>query len=289
MRYLGFLNQSRTDEIRKLISGAMHQELEKRHWGAPAPKGRWNVPQYYIFDLRGLFLACGLLRYHLREHATVFYRGQYDDWELVASVFRNLPGDSRKAHAKRREEWLERALDVANDFDPKGTRKEREALLQHYGLPTRWLDVADNVHTAAWFAYSAEDKQAEVDGKPGFIALLACPKPKGPSHKWESFDLRTKPSEWLRPHVQQAWCIRHADPSVALTRKGSFQDLHVITFVVARQLLRQWSNFEAIGRNVMYPDREDSGQRFWEQTLRKLKDSKLWPAYWKPSAVDSGA
>lgn len=289
MHYLGFLEKSRADEIRKLISGAMHQELEKRHWGARAPKGHWNVPRYYIFDLRGLFLACGLLRYHLREHATVFYRGQHDDWELVASVFRNLPEDSRKAHAKAREQWLESALDAAKDFDPKGQREEREALLQHYGLQTRWLDVVDNVQTAAWFAYSAGDKQAEVDGKPGFIALLACPNPKGPSDKWKSLDLRTKPSDWLRPHVQQAWSIRHTDPSVALTRQGSFRDLHVITFVVARQLLRQWSNFDAIGRDVMFPDAADTGKRHWSKTQGELEKSELWPPYWKPSAVGSGA
>lgn len=271
----------------------MHQELEKRHWGALAPKGHWNVPRYYIFDLRGLFLACGLLRYHLREHATVFYRGQHDDWELVASLFRNLPKNSRESHAERRVEWLEGALDAAKGFDPTGKPEEREALLQHYGLPTRWLDVVDNVQTAAWFAYSAGDKQAEVDGKPGFIALLACPNapdnPKGAVAKWKSLDLRTKPSEWLRPHVQQAWCIRHADPSVALTRKGSFQDLHVITFVVARQLLRQWSNFDAIGREVMFPDAADKGKMHWAKAQGELEKSKLWPADWKRPAVGSSA
>ena len=43
-------------------------------------------------------------------------------------------------------------------FDPIGTDDEREALAQHYGLKTRFLDVVDNVQSALWFAYDHIEK-----------------------------------------------------------------------------------------------------------------------------------
>ena len=93
----------------------------------------------------------GIIRYALKDTTTkVFYRGQSQDWDVAPILYRNV---KTKHDIIEADNWLFSIMACIKDiFDPKGTEDEREALAQHYGLHTRWLDVIDHIQTALWFA-----------------------------------------------------------------------------------------------------------------------------------------
>jgi hypothetical protein len=241
LSWLGEADRQRV--MSRLVDTAIGQ-IRARHWGTNAPgESPAGAPRLYIHDLRGLLLVAGVLRYTLNQFdGLVLYRGQRKGWPLQLSVFRDV-ADARGAVA--RNAWLDAALEaIAPIFDKTGQADEREALAQHYGLRTRWLDVVDNVQTAAWFAYYEAEMARALgtgghDEAVGYIQVVACPR-NNPAVA-RAYDLRTKPSEWLRPHIQQAWGIRPAKPQLRL---GKLPQLHVATFIIPRPLLRMWSSYD---------------------------------------------
>lgn len=250
------------EEIYKTID----KNLVDRHWGIQA-KGSspGNHPKYYIMDYRGLALATGIIRYafHTNEPNTrIFYRGQRRDWEIRASLYRNC----RTRHdVEQVDLWLENALtSISPVFDPIGTKDEREALAQHYGLRTRFLDVVDNVQSALWFAYDHIEKDdPHYDDSVGYVQTIAIPNTDA-----TVIDLRNKPSEWLRPHIQQGFAIKRNIPNV---ENGSLAKYLVATFIISRENLRLWSNYDHLPHDYFYPSEAvDAGKRHWQKAQAKL-------------------
>lgn len=286
MHRLPWLTKTQRDLVSRRVVETVSQELYKRHWGAEAPgESAGRVPRFYIMDVRGLFMAAGILRYTLSQYGcAIYYRGQRKDWEPQVALLR---GTHTKGDVRERVKWLEEALAVTQPvFDPPGVAEVREALLQHYGLPTRWLDVVDNAQTAAWFAHHhAESDEQNPNGSrdeaSGYISALACPT-DGQSYA-KVIDLRVKPSEWLRPHVQQAWAIRSLRPNLGL---GRFSFLQVCTFIVPRALLRQWSAYDVFTPAVFFPkENEDKGAYYWRRAEETLTSKGLLPTPWAKGAA----
>lgn len=253
------------------ISSSIDKQLSDRHWGIRA-KGNspGKHPRYYIMDYRGLALATGIIRYayHKNKPGTqIFYRGQRRDWELWTSLYRNC---SNKTETEEADLWLRDALkSITTAFDPEGTDDEREALAQHYGLKTRFLDVVDNVQSALWFAYDhIETDDPHFDDSVGYIQAIAVP-----SADFTVIDLRNKPSEWLRPHVQQGFAIKRNVPNAEL---GKISKYLVATFIISRENLRLWSNYDNLPHDYFYPSAAvDKGMTHWEKANSKLKSDGI--------------
>lgn len=252
------------DNMYKIID----KQLSDRHWGTLAKgKSPGKHPRFYVMDYRGLALATGIIRYfyHVDEPGTrIFYRGQRQDWEVIPSVYR---GCKNSTQVQRRNLLLNEQLEIIKpDFDPQGTDDEREALAQHYGLHTRFLDAVDNVHSALWFAYDDINKQGPLlDDSVGYVQVLAIPTDGA-----KFLDLRTKPSLWLRPHIQQAFAIKLDNHMSAL---GSFARFLVATFIISRENLHLWSNYDFLTHEYFYPSiAVDRGLQFWEKAEGKLKE-----------------
>lgn len=255
----------------------LNQNLTSRHWGIRA-KGTspGGCPKFYIMDYRGLALATGMIRYayHVSdEESRIFYRGQIKDWELKSSLYRYCHNEK---DCNKNTKWIESVLDAIEPvFDPKGTDDEREGLAQHYGLPTRFLDVVDNAQTALWFAYDKIREDDRYDQAVGYIHVVAVPK------EYTILDLRNKPSEWLRPHVQQGFIIKNTTPDKEL---GSYSKYLVATFIIARENLRLWSNYDNFPRSYFYPsDSVDKGASYWKKARRNIKGAglSLTPPVWQ--------
>ena len=103
--------------------------------------------------------AAGYLK-HVKGHqgSRVFFRGQTEDWKpCVPSLFR-APGRLAQDVQSRRISKLNEYVSEAQAAEAfiKGKKYPydyaHEALLQHYGVRTPWIDLVDNIWVALWFA-----------------------------------------------------------------------------------------------------------------------------------------
>jgi hypothetical protein len=272
--WLPWLEKNQRQIMIERIENVVLIELRKRHWGTEASgKSPGGITRIYITDIRGLFLACGIIRYTLKDfNTTIYYRGQNKDWQLRPRLYRGIRNDNER---KVVEDWITDVLyNIRDKFDHNGTDDEREALAQHYGLYTRWVDVVDHVQTAAWFAYYQANPPRDnetsdgcaYDDDIGYINVLGIPND---SDLFMSIDLRLKPANWLRPHVQQAFVIRSKNPGKSL---GNLHHINIITFIVPRFLLKRWSNYDVIEPYYLFPNyHQDLGLKWWKECEEYLK------------------
>ena len=283
MDWLHWISDQAMEKLLHTLDITVPAELSRRYWGAGDSKPR-NKHKFYISDYRALCLVTGAIRYALREEADVYYRGQARDctkWKLRPSLYRYVKsGEEIEPLNSAIQLLLNR---IKGHFDISGAREsEREALAQHYGMRTRWLDIADNMQTAMWFAYDAtmntiadDCDGISIDGQHdesvGFIVVLAVPTAGSKTtEKVNVLDLRTKSSDWLRPHVQQAFVMMKEDPGKEL---GDLSAYHVLTMVVPKVLLKLWSNYENIPHSYMYPPAAlDRGKYLWLKGLKDLDE-----------------
>lgn len=262
------MKQNLIDQITKTCDA----EITKRLWGARISNAKGNIARYLITDFRAFGLLTGVIRYiSHRENINekIFYRGQNQEWPLRPKLYRPNPAD-HKEHLSAEEielanEWMELALKIVEeDFDFAGTNNERKAMAQHYGLATDFIDIVDHIQTALWFAYDELQDSASV----GYIYVISIPL-----YNATIIDLRNKPSDWLRPQVQQAFCFKMNKTTEFGKISGRY---HVMTFVIPRDLLRLWSNYDVIGRDFMYPpDDNDHAHYFWSKAAQRLEEAKI--------------
>lgn len=239
-----------------------------RHcWGAKiSNSSKGNMPRFLITDYRALATITGIVRYYVhRENIQeqIFYRGQREERTLKPSLYRYCDSKEKVSLA---EQWREKVLEIVKeeDFDFVGSDDEREAMAQHYGLATSFVDVVDHIQTALWFAYDGMTEEESV----GYIYILSVPQDKA-----TVIDLRNKPSKWLRPHTQQAFCFRmkHVKELGKISER-----YHIMTLVIPKDLLRLWSNYDVVKKEYMYPpDQIDSGADFWKKAEKQLKEEGL--------------
>lgn len=252
-------------EIIEEIIGVCDKEIAAKMWGAKlsnSPNG--NMARYLITDYRAFGLLTGIVRHYVFKNdidEQVFYRGQNAEWPLKPKLYRNC---CTKESLLLAEQWKEKAMEAVEEaqFDFDGTAIEREALAQHYGLATSFIDIVDHIQTALWFAY--DNMRAESDV--GYIYIISVPKEKA-----TIIDLRNKPSQWLRPHIQQAFCFKMNEPK----EFGKISErYHIMTFVVPKDLLKIWSGYDFLSHECMYPP-EDSGLTFWKKAELNLGQKGL--------------
>ena len=273
MSWMEWLDDDTRAKLQYELKHTLADDLEKRNWGVLESEDGCELNEYFITDMRSLNLAMGLVRYTLKDAgARVIYRGQDRDYPLLPSLYRTCrnPED-----AELLENRLDKVLDMISDeFYPEGSCEEREVICQHYGMPTRFLDVADNLQTALWFAYdrtmvSGDREVLATDGM-GYINILAVPNDM---KEVKVFDLRNQPSKFLRLHTQQAFAMKKADPG---KDSGLFTSYNAAKFMVPRELLRLWSNHDNIPYEYMFPPRAlDEGLRCWEALISKLKEKNI--------------
>lgn len=273
MRWMYWLSTKARKTLKERTDKTIGYELDKNRWGAVTPGSLDGIKHFYITDFRALNLVTGIIRYSLKGTDTkVYYRGQERDYALIPSLYRRV---KTREYAKDAEEKLAEIMKCLEpNFDPVGTNDEREALCQHYGLHTQWVDIVDNIQTALWFAYDRTyvegTREQRFDEDVGYIYVIAVPCDET---KVKVIDLREKPSKFLRPHTQQAFAFKTANPGKELGRLSVYQ---VTTFIVPRPLLKIWSNYDNIPANYMYPNNvTDAGLRFWEQAVEKLEEAGL--------------
>lgn len=201
-----------------------------------------KVPVWEVPDVFGLIKLIGHAKYINREHFSVLFRGQPKDYHsMKPSIFRLHLQDEKETvrrmveliigdNGKNGDAAKTMRRYITNNSDEPNLNLIIEAILQHYGYPTRLLDVVDNVWSALWFASHQKKSQAcntsmNVQGffesdsyesnrnSYSYIYLLGIPKSeskRGVEHSDQHclIDIRTAcPSTILRPHMQHAMAV----------------------------------------------------------------------------------
>ncbi len=101
-----------------------------------------------------------------KEGTETFFRGHSDaSYELTPSLLRKW--DNGDWQVMPSEERLCKELLIAHHDEFQGDQYcfDRLVRMQHYGLPTRLLDISGNPLVALFFACSCKPEQLEIDGE----------------------------------------------------------------------------------------------------------------------------
>lgn len=205
-----------------------------------------EVPIFDIFDYRALNQLIGYAKFLNTDYGDVYYRGEV---RLHASL---LPSICRQHNPTGFEQALNSVIKkTINDDDFSKTaklssfKKEKnakmivEALLQHYGYSTHFVDLVDNHWIALWFGlnqfkkiknlseycyyqkriinpielFSSSDRETSIYQ---YMLLVAVDNNVAPVERGIyvgndiiTIDLRsTLPSIFLRPHAQHGLVVR---------------------------------------------------------------------------------
>jgi len=188
---------------------------------------------YHVSTAHALIQAAGYLKFvEGAKRQAVFFRGQRKLYgSLSPTLYRGI--STQKAQSSRSNAISDACRLIAREnaiFD-QVPPEAHEALLQHYGLNTSWIDLVDNIWVALWFACH----QAKAVGDYGqflhferrnpsderfpfaYILLVATDlRPSAPfvpglwrGPNTELIDLRVAaPSIFLRPHAQHGVLFR---------------------------------------------------------------------------------
>lgn len=191
-----------------------------------------------VTDLHSFLQAVGYLKF--TNEGPVVFRGQGAAYStMIPAMFRDLKKDQKKVvvRAPTNDKAVRRRVNEMNAF--LATNRPHlgevpdqvvEAVLQHYGLRTCWLDLVDNAWIALWFgchelkvragtpfdgwhfvvreqtSNSSVYVYAIHGGKEAESAVDGVWKTTG---GLVAVDLRrAAPSQFLRPHAQHAWLMK---------------------------------------------------------------------------------
>ena len=206
-----------------------------------------EVPVYEVQTVYALNQLIGPAKFNNQTYGNVYYRGECRlHSSLKPSLYRN---GQKVEKANERlsklvqmfisDHHMKRELKIdSNDLET--SKHKIEGMLQHYGIPTRFIDVVDNHWIALWMGLNHVEKLKQHnqyyhytersiplveivngDSQPNdylfqYILLIAVPYSETQtlrgiqtSYDYIEVDLRQAlPSIFLRPHAQHGLVIR---------------------------------------------------------------------------------
>ncbi len=286
--------QPKTKKPKKLpktltISGTMYQGEYEFSCGH-------KVPIYEVYTVHALNQLIGHAKFNNQSFGNVYYRGECKlHPSLKPSLFRGVKNAEKPA--ERLKKLIQKFADDSHmkrelKLEKKGfdtVKNTIEGMLQHYGVPTRFIDVVDNHWVSLWMGlYQAEKPKnvnqyyhyAErsipfVDFAKGesisddtlfqYLLLIAVPFSEKrtfsgiqTSADYIEVDLRQAlPSTFLRPHAQHGLVLRRKVHSISAEDGADAYDMAstVIGIIKIRiDKVHEWmGSGELLTQNNLFP------------------------------------
>jgi len=118
---------------------------------------RYKIQCFHANDPYAMVQITGYLKSELKNKGRVYFRGQrkiYGNNLLIPSAYRNLKTNGAMHKVNERLKNIVSAYRAqCSIFSKRKINDETiEAVLQHYGYNTSWIDIVDNAWVALWFA-----------------------------------------------------------------------------------------------------------------------------------------
>ena len=186
----------------------------------------YREPVYVVKSPHALTQAIGYLKFVASQQGcNVYFRGQSTIYDgMRPSLYRGIHTNSAQHKYHDRLNSIVNGICERHRITRALRSSRREALLQHYGLRTTWIDLVDNVWIALWFAcYKAistgkfgrylhfERRRDEGESEDAFIVAICVDAATRYNDRetTEFVDLRREvPSIFLRPHAQHGVLFR---------------------------------------------------------------------------------
>ena len=230
---------------------------------------------FHVQDTHTLIQAAGYLK-HVRGNNNsefVYFRGESKLYPtLQPNAFRGISTHRAVSNSIGR---IHNAIAQFSKPLKSTGSYAHEALLQHYGLKTTWIDLVDNIWVALWFAchnarsvghygeymhFERRSPRIEPTGK-AYVLLVAAdavaPNNKHPGlyvgPSTELIDLRiAAPSVFVRPHAQHGLLMRRKGNTVQRPTDYSDQIRGILEIDLADAL--EWlGNSTALSTHSLFP------------------------------------
>lgn len=239
---------------------------------------------FHVKDTHTLIQAAGYLK-HVRgtkNGELVYFRGESELYPtLPPTALRG--GSSHRAVSKAIGRIHKAITEFSRPLKSTGGYAH-EALLQHYGLRTTWIDLVDNIWVALWFAchnaksvgpcgeymhFERRSPRTDPTGK-AYILLVAAdavaPDNRYPGlyvgARTELIDLRiAAPSVFVRPHAQHGLLMRRRGGAIQRPTDYSDQIRGILEIDLADAI--EWlGNSTALSIHSLFPPPSyDNGYR----------------------------
>lgn len=268
-----------------------------------------SIPLWEVSNIYGFTKFLGHAKFINNQYGSILFRGQTKIYpSFQPSAYRNASvcvADSQveemiKVLSDDKGKDDNPTLTVNTFIKADKTRKGKaiiEAILQHYGFGTRFMDVVDNQWVALWFAshrrmcdnefcpdYSNCKKcyesmrYMESTAEYSYIYLIGVPDEKGQynqkgivqSSKHCLVDIRRAcPSTILRPHMQHGMVVSFYDDNCNFKKSYAEQIIAIIR--IKTQTCLEWLRGDkTLTANALFPCPAHDGM--YEMILETRKD-----------------
>lgn len=169
-------------------------------------------------------IVCSLEETH--RDKTLFFRGQTKLYPTISSSRSRSQNPQPSLIATAWSAFASNALALPV---PDAFSGQVQAILQHYGMPTYFVDVTRDPQVAAWFATHQHVSKDHVyvggafrrfphtwhekQTVSGYVLVLGVPDVDRLIHDRRLFDLSSLPATFVRPHRQRAWLMLNRPPT----------------------------------------------------------------------------